>query len=72
MKHETDGTRVRFCLHVQMGKSSVLIIRNLAQQRETPPCNKGFHLIIKEKHKEQNCQQVGRDATPTKHSRKSV
>ena len=67
VKHETDGTRVHFCLHVQMGKSSVLIFRNSTQQRETPLCNTGFCLIIEGKYKKQNCQQVGRDETPTKH-----
>ena len=40
--------------------------------RKDTPHYQGFYLVTKEEHQKQDSKQVGRDATPTKYSRKSI
>ena len=66
-EHETTRTWICICIHVQMGKGSLQIIRNPAWKWETSPCHQRLYIIPEEKYQEQNHQQMGRNETATKH-----
>ena len=47
---ETVGAWICLRVHIQVGKSTLQIVRNLPWKREASPCHQGFHLFTEEKY----------------------
>ena len=66
MKHESVSVYM-----YRWGRALYRSSESNPKMRDTP-CHKRFHIIPEEKYQKQNCQQVGRNVTPTKHCQKSI